>query len=93
MKKQKYDGNIDMLYSDCAKFLVMRGDYTRDQIFNAAVSEGYIAQEDDFWLDERKVEYYQCHYKTVPDPDGWGTMNYPRDTPCRGSYFVSVLQY
>lgn len=90
-KKQKHDGSVDTMASDDARFIVMRGDYTAEQILAAAVEKGEIDPEDE--ADWSHARYYQSWYKTSPlgGQDGYSRWNHPRDTPCRGAYFASVL--
>ncbi len=90
-KKQKHDGSVERTTSDDARFLVMRGDYTSEQIIKAAIERGEIEEEDkDAWESAR---YYQSWYKTSPlgGQDSYSHWNHPRETPCRGAYFASVL--
>ncbi|CDK75466.1 hypothetical protein [Klebsiella pneumoniae IS22] len=41
------------------------------------------------------ARYYQCWYKVSPigGQEGYSGWHHPRDTPCRGAYFASVLQW
>lgn len=90
-KKQKFDGAVESMASDDARFLVMRGDYTATQILDAAIAAGEIDEDDrETWSHAR---YFQSWYKTSPlgCQDGYSRWNYPRETPCRGAYFASVL--
>ncbi|WP_034948986.1 hypothetical protein [Erwinia oleae] len=89
--KQKLDGLVDTMSSEDARFILMRGDYTAEQIIKAAIDQGDIEPEDE--EDWSKARYYQSWFKTSPlgGPDGYSRWNYPRDTPCRGAYFASVL--
>ncbi|MFP2239912.1 hypothetical protein ACLEX4_15465 [Pseudescherichia vulneris] len=92
--KSANDGEVEYLSSDDARFLVMRGDYTDADIIQAAVTQ-YIVDTDyakDFTLSAR---YYQCWYKVSPigGQDGYSGWHHPRNTPCRGAYFASVLQW
>lgn len=92
-EKQKFDGSCSYMCSDDARFLVMRGDYDRDAIIKAAIEQGQIDEE---YAEKWKgAEYYQSHYKASPigGGEGYSSWNHPRDTPCRGSYFASVLQW
>ncbi|SMP80950.1 hypothetical protein SAMN02744783_04763 [Serratia sp. CC22-02] len=91
--KKRKDGECEFMRSDDAQFLVMRGNYTAEQIIAAAVEQGEIGQEDS--VDWQMANYYQTHYKISPigGADGYGNWHHPRDTPCRGSYFASVLQW
>lgn len=92
--KGKNDGVCDYLRSDEARFLVMRGDYDEASIIQAAVVQNAIDSEgaEDFASSAR---YYQCWYKTSPigGQQGYSCWHHPRDTPCRGAYFASVLQW
>ena len=90
-KKQKHDGSIDLLHSEEARFIVMRGDYTAEQILKAALDAEEISPcEKDSWTHAR---YYQSWYKSSPigGQEGYSGWNHPRDAPCRGAYFASVL--
>lgn len=88
-KKGKRDGEVDFLCSDNEQFLVMRGDYSRDDIIKQAVEQRIIDAEDvDNWVE---AEYDQCWYKTTPSSGDYSAWNYPRHTPCRGAYFASIL--
>ncbi|MDM6732406.1 hypothetical protein QUG33_23750 [Citrobacter braakii] len=92
--KGKFDGAVDYLCSDEARFLVMRGDYSEADIIQASVSQDVIYAEgaEDFASSAR---YYQCWYKVSPigGQEGYVGLHHPRDTPCRGAYFASVLQW
>lgn len=92
--KGKFDGAVDYLCSDEARFLVMRGDYSEADIIQASVVQNVIDAEgaEDFASSAR---YYQCWYKVSPigGQDGYRGWHHPRDTPCRGAYFASVLQW
>lgn len=92
--KGKFDGAVDYLCSDEARFLVMRGDYSEAEIIQAAVSQDVIDVEgaEDFAFSAR---YYQCWYKVsrIGGQEGYSVWHHPRDTPCRGAYFASVLQW
>lgn len=92
-KKQKHDGSCSYMCSDDSRFLVMRGDYDREAIIKAAVEQGQI--DADYSKNWESAEYYQCHYKASPigGAEGYSSWNHPRDTPCRGSYFASVLEW
>lgn len=63
--KGKFDGAVDYLCSDEARFLVMRGDYSEADIIQASVSQDVIDAEgaEDFASSAR---YYQCWYKVSP---------------------------
>nr|DAE85922.1 MAG TPA: hypothetical protein [Caudoviricetes sp.] len=90
----KFDGAVDYLCSDEARFLVMRGDYSEADIIQASVNQDVIDAEgaEDFASSAR---YYQCWYKVSPigGQEGYSCWHHPRDTPCRGAYFASVLQW
>ncbi|MEF3108805.1 hypothetical protein QFI91_06860 [Raoultella sp. WB_B2P2-3] len=92
--KGRFDGACEYLTSDEARFLVMRGDYSEADIIHASVGQDVIDAEDarNFASSAR---YYQCWYKVSPigGQDGYSGWHHPRDTPCRGSYFASVLQW
>ncbi|HGO4957900.1 TPA: hypothetical protein MDU20_004547 [Klebsiella pneumoniae] len=92
--KGKFDGAVDYLCSDEARFLVMRGDYSEADIIQASVSQDVIDAEgaEDFASSAR---YYQCWYKVSPigEQEGYSGWHHPHDTPCRGAYFASVLQW
>ena len=92
--KGKFDGAVDYLCSDEARFLVMRGDYSEADIIQASVSQDVIDAEgaEDFASSAR---YYQCWYKVSPigGQEGYSGCHHPRDTHCRGAYFASVLQW
>lgn len=92
-KKQKNDGSVDYLLSDEARLLVMRGDYSDSDIIQAAVHQSVIDSTDA--EDWSHIRFYQCWYKASPigGQDGYSRWNHPRDTPCRGAYFASVLQW
>lgn len=94
VNKSKRDGEVEIMYSDDARFLVMRGDYTKDEIIAAAIEECQIdTEEAEDWA--RITNYYQCWYKISPigGPEGYARWHHPRDVPCRGAYFASVLQW
>ncbi len=92
--KGKFDGVVDYLCSDDTRFLVMRGDYSEADIIRASVLQNVIDVEGagDFTSSAR---YYQCWYKVSPigGQEGYSGWHHPRDTPCRGAYFASVLQW
>ncbi|EJK5499889.1 hypothetical protein NLF88_000814 [Citrobacter freundii] len=92
--KGKHDGSCDYLCSEDAQFIVMRGDYTEAEIIQASVSQDVIDSDGaaDFASSAR---YYQCWYKVSPigGQDGYSGWHHPRDSPCRGAYFASVLQW
>ncbi|WP_447314516.1 hypothetical protein ACNHKA_19230 [Klebsiella michiganensis] len=92
--KGKFDGAVDYLCSDEARFLVMRGDYGEADIIQASVNQAVVDAEgaEDFASSAR---YYQCWYKVSPigGQEGYSAWHHPRDTPCRGAYFASVLQW
>ncbi|MDE1188532.1 MAG: hypothetical protein PW844_18975 [Pantoea sp.] len=91
-KKQKHDGAVDLMFSDEARFIVMRGDYTAERMLQAAVEQSVISPDHDDWKGAR---YYQTWYKSSPigGQGGYSRWNHPRDTPCRGAYFASVLEW
>lgn len=93
-KPGKNDGECDYLTSDDARFLVMRGDYTSDQILKAALEQNVIDDDgaEDF---KNSARYYQCWYKVSPigGQEGYSGWHHPRNEPCRGAYFASVLQW
>ncbi|MDR4899217.1 hypothetical protein RF656_21105 [Yersinia kristensenii] len=93
MKKKKTDGTCEYLRSDDYTFLIMRGDYDKDAIIKAAIEQGEIHSDDA--EDWQSANYYQSHYKVTPIGGGGGysTWHHPRDTPCKGSFFASVLQW
>lgn len=80
---------IEYLTSDSNELLVAKGDFTREQLIKMAYEQNVIDQGD---FD--CAEYYQSHFKVSPAPrdSGYSTWHYPRETPCKGSYFASVLQ-
>lgn len=92
--KGKFGGAVDYLCSDEARFLVMRGDYNEADIIQASINQDVIDVESaqDFASSAR---YYQCWYKVSPigGQEGYSGWHHPRDTPCRGAYFASVLQW
>lgn len=92
--KGKNDGACEYLYSDEARFLVMRGDYSEADIIQAAVTQNVIDVEgaEDFASSAR---YYQSWYKVSPigGQGGYATWHHPLSAPCRGAYFASVLQW
>ena len=83
--KGKFDGAVDYLCSDDARFLVMRGDYSEADMIDAEGAEDFASS----------ARYYQCWYKVSPigGQEGYSGWHHPRDTPCRGAYFASVLQW
>jgi len=90
-KKQRNDGSVDIMTSEEARFVVMRGDYSADEIVKAALEQDVIWPGDkDVWS---RARYYQSWFKTSPigGHQGYAGWNHPRDTPCRGAYFASVL--
>ena len=92
--KGKFDGAVDYLCSDEARFLVMRGDYNEADIIQASINQDVIDVESaqDFASSAR---YYQCWYKVSPigGQEGYSGWHHPRDTPCRGAYFASGLPW
>ncbi|HED2405075.1 TPA: hypothetical protein ACYVCC_003692 [Klebsiella pneumoniae] len=92
--KGRNDGECKYLTSDDARFLVIRGDYSESDIIRAAVNQNVIDTEcvQDFASTAR---YYQCWYKVSPigGQNGYSGWHHPRNTPCRGAYFASVLQW
>lgn len=92
--KGKFDGVVDYLCSDDARFLVMRGDYTKEEIIRESVAQNVVdvANAEEFASSAR---YYQCWYKVSPigGQEGYANWHHPRDTPCRGAYFASVLEW
>lgn len=93
-KKSKRDGEVEIMRSDECTFLVMRGDYNKEQIIAAAIEECQIdAEESEDWL--KMTNYYQTWYKTSPigGQEGYSNWHHPRNEPCRGAYFASVLQW
>lgn len=93
--KSRHDGKIDMLNNgDAIGMLVMIGDYTAEQMLDAAIKAGLIPEnERDAWEpEEPHTSYYQSWFKAVPDGSGfYSTYHHPRNTPCRGAYFASVI--
>lgn len=90
-KKQKFDGLIFRMNSDDSRFIVMRGDYPAEQILKVALEEAHIDREDkEGW---EKARYFQSWFKASPlgRQQGYSSWSHPRDTPCRGAYFASVL--
>lgn len=94
-KKGRYDGSIEQMNNDdCIGMLVMRGDYTAEKMLDAAIESGLIPEnERDAWeVDREGNRYYQAWFKAVPDGSGcYATLHHPRNTPCRGAYFASVI--
>lgn len=92
--KGRSDGSCDYLTSDDARFLVMRGNYSEADIIQASVNQNMIDADSakNFTYSAR---YYQCWYKVSPigGQNGYSGWHHPRDTPCRGAYFASVLQW
>lgn len=91
--KGKFDGSVDYLTSDEARFLIIRGDYTEEEILKAAIEQNIIDDDDcELW---RGARYYQSWYKVSPigGQQGYSNWHHPRDTPCRGAYFASVLEW
>ncbi|MFC2783682.1 hypothetical protein ACHHZC_21840 [Citrobacter freundii complex sp. 2024EL-00228] len=93
-KKGKMDGECDYLTSDDARFLVMRGDYSEADIIRASVNQNMIDPESAEHF-ASSARYYQCWYKVSPigGQDGYSGWHHPRNSPCRGAYFASVLQW
>ncbi|HHD7485861.1 TPA: hypothetical protein ACOVI5_000452 [Klebsiella oxytoca] len=93
-RKGRKDGQCEYLSSDDARFLVMRGDYSEADIIQASINQDVIdvGGAQDFASSAR---YYQCWYKVSPigAQEGYSGWHHPRDTPCRGAYFASVLQW
>lgn len=89
--KSKLDGAVDYLCNDDERFLTMRGDYSLADIIQAAVEQNVIDSESA--ADWAEARYYQTWYKASPvgGQDGYSLWHHPRDTPCRGAYFASVL--
>lgn len=94
LKIGKHDGETSYLCSDDSRFVVMRGDYTAEEILKAAVDQNTICKDsaEDF---RSSARYYQCWYKVSPvgGQQGYSNWHHPRDTPCRGAYFASVLEW
>lgn len=92
--KGRNDGQCEYLTSDDASFLVMRGDYSEADIIQESVNQGMIDADsaENFTSNAR---YYQCWYKVSPigGQEGYSGWHHPRNTPCRGAYFASVLQW
>lgn len=90
-KKGKNDGVVDYLTNDDDRFLTMRGDYTLADIIQAAVAQSII--DSDSAEEWSKGQYSQSWYKTSPvgGQEGYALWHHPRDTPCRGAYFASIL--
>lgn len=93
-KKGKFDGAVEYLCSDDSRFLVMRGDYSKEDILRESVAQGVTDEEgaQDF---SSSARYYQCWYKVSPigGQEGYSGWHHPRNTPCRGAYFASVLEW
>lgn len=89
--KGKHDGEVDLLCNDDERFLTMRGDYTAADIIQAAVNQNII--DSDCAADWAEARFYQTWYKASPvgGQEGYALWHHPRDTPCRGAYFASVL--
>ncbi|UKL14855.1 hypothetical protein [Erwinia phage Gungnir39] len=95
-KKQKRDGEIDIQSCEwnMAQF-VMRGDYTHEQILDAAIKNGILpANERDAWENLGEYgRYYQCWFKAVPDGSGqYSYLNFEATHETRGAYFASVVE-
>lgn len=75
--------------SDSSEFLVAKGDFSKAEIIKAAIEQNVI-EGGEF----DGADFYQSHYKTVPSHpnSGFKSWNSPRETPCKGSYFASVLR-
>lgn len=95
-KKQKRDGEIEVQRCEwnLAQF-VMRGDYTHEQILDAAISNGLLAaNERDNWetIDDY-CRYYQCWFKVIPCNSGeYRCLHVEANSDTRGAYFASVVE-
>ena len=69
-------------------FLVVKGDFSKQQILDMAIDQNVI-DEGDFL----NSKYDQSHFKVVPTNPESGTTcwHHPVKQPCKGSYFASVL--
>lgn len=88
--KQKRDGEINFLSNGLC--IEVRGNYTREEILDKvrSVVEEETPYSVEYWLTHGR--YSQAWYKIVPDGSGeWTWVSIGKDTPCRGSYFASVL--
>lgn len=93
-KKQKKDGSVEYLTSDECRFLVMRGDYTGDEILDAAIKSNLISPDErEDWLSSCSL--HQDWYKPSPigGQQGYSIWHHPVGLPCRGAYFASTLQW
>ncbi|TMP23761.1 hypothetical protein [Pseudoalteromonas ruthenica] len=75
--------------TDDGEFLVVKGDFTKEQMLKSARAQGVI---DDGDFDG--AHFYQSHFKTIPAPkfSGLNSWDCPIERPCKGSFFASVLQ-
>lgn len=91
--KQKRDGEVVRLMNDDGPILVMRGNYTKEEIITAAVAAGVTEENYGYWgRTWHTAEFIQGWYKTVPDGSGeYSSMHHRFDSPRRGSYFASSL--
>lgn len=80
---------VEYLTSEHYRSLVVKGDFTKEQILKMAV-EQHVIDQGDFDC----TEYFQSHFKVTPAPrnSGYKNWHYPLNKPCKGSYFASVLQ-
>lgn len=93
-KKGKHDGMCDYLTSEEARFVIMRGDYTEAEVIQACVEQDILDSETAEYF-TRSGRYHQCWYKVSPigGAEGYSGWHHPRDTPCRGAYFASVIEF
>ncbi len=79
---------VEYLASEEAEYLVVKGDFSKQQIIKMATEQGLI-DAGDF----ENSEYHQSHFKTVPTKgeSGYSCWHHPVVQACKGSYFASVL--
>ncbi len=94
-KKSRRDGAVDVLNNESGGMLVMRGNYTIEQIVTAAIEQKQIDECDrEYWLTLSGCDrYYQSWFKATPDGTGEYKMwHFARKEPCSGAYFASVIE-
>ena len=94
-KKSRRDGEVDVLNNESGGLLVMRGNYTIEQIVAAAIEQKQIDEIDkEYWLNLSGYDrYYQSWFKATPDGTGqYKAWHHAIPEPCSGAYFASVIE-
>lgn len=88
--KSRRDGEVRMMSHGA--LVEIRGDYSKEEILDKArlLIEEESGYSPEYW--RQHARWSQSWYKAVPDGSGEYTwVARPRDTPCQGAYFASVL--